>query len=80
MLIRDSLHAAMHAGWKRVLLVGDAPYYGRFGFVHLSGVEMPRPTNPERVLGLELVPGAWRNLTGQATPANPSHLNRAVGN
>ncbi|WP_439123353.1 GNAT family N-acetyltransferase [Marivita sp.] len=63
-LIRDSLDQARHEGWARVLLVGDAPYYKRFGFNKLDGVEMPPPTNPDRVLGLELQPGAWGGLTG----------------
>lgn len=63
-LIRDSLDQAQHEGWARVLLVGDAPYYRRFGFNRLNGVEMPPPTNPDRVLGLELEPGAWDGVTG----------------
>lgn len=66
-LIRDSLDQARREGWARVLLVGDAPYYGRFGFNKLDGVEMPPPTNPDRVLGLELVPGAWHGLRGSVT-------------
>ena len=64
-LIRESLYRAEQNGWERVMLVGDAPYYGRFGFTRLEGVEMPPPTNPERVLGVELVPGAWRDVTGK---------------
>jgi predicted N-acetyltransferase YhbS len=63
-LIRDSLAAALRAGWARVLLVGDAPYYGRFGFERLDGVEMPPPTNPERVLGRALTVGAWDGVSG----------------
>ena len=63
-LIRDALEAARESGWERVMLVGDAPYYGRFGFQRLSGVRMPPPTNPERVLGLPLVEGAWENVAG----------------
>jgi predicted N-acetyltransferase YhbS len=66
-LIRDSLDQARREGWARVLLVGDAPYYRRFGFNKLDGVEMPPPTNPDRVLGLELVPGAWDGLRGSVT-------------
>ena len=66
-MIRDSLYRAGQSGWERVMLVGDAPYYGRFGFTRLGGVEMPPPTNPDRVLGLELVPGAWAGLTGKVT-------------
>ena len=47
------------------MLVGDEPYYGRFGFHRLDGVEMPPPTNPDRVLGREITPGAWEGVTGQ---------------
>ena len=65
LLIRDSLGRAREAGWERVMLVGDAPYYQRFGFSRLEGVRMPPPTNPARVLGLELVPGAWEGVAGQ---------------
>ena len=66
-LMYESLSRAREAGWTRVLLVGDAPYYGRFGFRRLAGVEMPPPTNPDRVLGLELQPGAWVDLRGAVT-------------
>jgi predicted N-acetyltransferase YhbS len=68
-LIRESLERARALGWARVMLVGDAPYYGRFGFARLEGVEMPPPTNPARVLGLALVPGAWDGIAGAVTRA-----------
>jgi predicted N-acetyltransferase YhbS len=68
-LIRDGMARARAQGWPRMMLVGDAPYYGRFGFRRLSGVAMPPPTNPERVLGLELQPGAWDHVTGEVTRA-----------
>lgn len=64
LLMRDSLERATGLGWERVMLVGDLPYYSRFGFSRLEGVEMPPPTNPDRVLGLELQPGAWQGVTG----------------
>ncbi|MPQ95142.1 putative N-acetyltransferase YhbS [Thioclava sp. ES.031] len=64
-LMHESLSRAADLGWERVLLVGDAPYYQRFGFAKLDDVEMPPPTNPDRVLGLELVPGAWEGVRGQ---------------
>ncbi|PKP83837.1 MAG: GNAT family N-acetyltransferase [Alphaproteobacteria bacterium HGW-Alphaproteobacteria-2] len=64
LLITESLARARALGWERVLLVGDAPYYGRFGFDKLAGVEMPPPTNPERLLGQALVPGALDGLSG----------------
>ncbi len=63
-LIRDSLARAHASGWARVMLVGDAPYYSRFGFEKLEGVLMPPPTNPDRVLGLALSEGAWDCVRG----------------
>ena len=68
-LIRESLALAPGLGWNRVLLVGDAPYYQRFGFRPLSGVEMPPPTNPKRILGMSLAPGAWDGVQGKVTRA-----------
>jgi predicted N-acetyltransferase YhbS len=67
LLMRDSLSRAKALGWARVLLVGDAPYYSRFGFERLDDVEMPPPTNPDRVLGLELQAGAWVGIGGSVT-------------
>ncbi len=64
-LIRESLSRATELGWRRVLLVGDEPYYSRFGFERLSNVIMPPPTNPARVLGRALVKGAWDGIAGQ---------------
>jgi predicted N-acetyltransferase YhbS len=61
----ESLARAERLGWARVLLVGDAPYYQRFGFAKLHGVVMPPPTNPDRVLGVELVEGAWQGVAGE---------------
>ncbi|MBT0956005.1 N-acetyltransferase [Alphaproteobacteria bacterium KMM 3653] len=60
LLMAEGLAAAWAAGWPRVMLVGDYAYYRRFGFEHLSGVVMPPPTNPERVLGQ----GDWAGITG----------------
>jgi predicted N-acetyltransferase YhbS len=70
-LILESLDRARALGWDRVMLVGDEPYYSRFGFARLTGVEMPPPTNPARVLGLDLSPGAWRGVRGHVTKAGP---------
>jgi predicted N-acetyltransferase YhbS len=66
-LMQESLSRARDLGWLRVLLVGDAPYYRRFGFKNLADIEMPPPTNPERVLGLDLVEGAWSDISGPVT-------------
>jgi predicted N-acetyltransferase YhbS len=69
LLIGAGLDRAAVAGAARVLLVGDAPYYGRFGFARLDGVEMPPPTNPDRVLGR----GDWRGVAGRVLPWSPPH-------
>ena len=63
-IMLESLRRAANLGWERVMLVGDAPYYSRFGFEKLKNVEMPPPTNPDRVLGIELTPGAWQSVSG----------------
>ena len=68
-MINESLGEARRLGWERVMLVGDAPYYGRFGFRRLEGVIMPPPTNPERVLGLALKAGAWDAVRGAVVKA-----------
>ena len=64
-LIQSGLDRASAAGVNRILLVGDAPYYGRFGFRRLAGVTMPPPTNPDRVLGI----WDWDGVTGDVTKA-----------
>ena len=69
LLINESLSEGRRLGWERVLLVGDAPYYRRFGFSRLDGVEMPPPTNPDRILGLALKAGAWDAIKGAVTKA-----------
>ena len=70
LLIEASLEAAARKGWERVLLVGDAPYYARFGFARLDLVAMPPPTNPERVLGHALRAGAWDGIAGDVVRAD----------
>ena len=67
LLVHRALDIASQQGWDRVMLVGDAPYYGKFGFTLLSGVQMPPPTNPARVLGIAVHSGAWHGVTGAVT-------------
>lgn len=78
-LMRESLSRAAAMGWGRVMLVGDEPYYRRFGFHKLEGVEMPPPTNPDRVLGLELRPGAWDGVRGDVTRETAPEVLAAIG-
>lgn len=67
LLIQTCLTHARAALYDRIMLVGDAPYYGRFGFAPLQNVVMPPPTNPDRVLGLALSEGAWDQVSGTVT-------------
>ena len=69
LVMMESLARAASLGWARVMLVGDAPYYKRFGFTQLQGVAMPPPTNPARVLGFAMQAGAWDGVTGAVEKA-----------
>ncbi len=59
-LISDALEAARADGVPLVLLVGDEPYYGRFGFLPVppGEITLPGPVDPLRLLAAELRPGA----------------------
>ena len=74
LLINESLAEARRLGWERAMLVGDAPYYLRFGFEKLDGVVMPPPTNPDRVLGFALKAGALTGVAGMVTKASGATL------
>lgn len=69
-LINLGLGRAREAGHKLVLLVGDAPYYGRFGFARqvTQGLSLANPIEPEKFLGIELVPGAMHGVSGEVRP------------
>lgn len=66
LLITDSLERAIAAGWSRVILVGDEPYYRRFGFTREAAraLDYPPPTNPARLLARGLAPGAFDAVSG----------------
>jgi predicted N-acetyltransferase YhbS len=65
-LMRRATDAALRLGHKAVLLVGDAPYYGRFGFsAEKTGtLWMPGPYERHRLLARELVAGALDGARG----------------
>jgi len=65
-LIKHALNAARWRGYRAVILVGDAPYYGRFGFSadKTSALRMSGSFERERLLALELVPGALKGARG----------------
>jgi predicted N-acetyltransferase YhbS len=60
-LIGQGLMAAARQGHRLVFLVGDAPYYERFGFRPVlphGRLLLPGPFDPGRLLYRELAPGA----------------------
>ena len=66
LLMSESLHRAAELGWTRVILVGDEPYYGRFGFSREAArsLDYPPPTNPDRLLARALEPDAFNGVSG----------------
>jgi predicted N-acetyltransferase YhbS len=65
-MIRHGLHWARELGHGAVLLVGDAPYYQRFGFARegAMNLDLPGPVDLARFLALELRPGALAGARG----------------
>lgn len=72
-LISESLARARDQGWTRVVLVGDEPYYRRFGFSRDLGraLDYPPPTNPDRLLAHELVAGSMQGVGGMIRKWTP---------
>lgn len=70
-MLRTAIARAGALGHQAILLVGDALYYGRFGFDgHLTrDLSMPGPVERERFLGLELRAGALDGACGIVTAA-----------
>ena len=69
-LIERALEAARGAGHPLVILVGDEPYYTRFGFrrVPQGQLAMPGAVDPARFLALELAEGALAEAKGPVLP------------
>ena len=69
-LMRHAIAEAARFGHCAVLLVGDAPYYARFGFsAEKTGrLAMPGPYEKHRFLALELKPGALDGANGVLKP------------
>lgn len=65
-LMRAALNRVSLSGYSAVLLVGDAPYYNRFGFsaALTDGLWMPGPVERERFLALELKASALSRAFG----------------
>jgi predicted N-acetyltransferase YhbS len=69
-LMDHALAAATTRGHRAVILLGDAPYYARFGFSpeKMAGLALPGPFERDRLLGLELIEGALDGACGMIVP------------
>ena len=69
-LMRQALAAAEATGHGAVILLGDAPYYARFGFsARKTGeLSLPGPFERDRLLALELREGALDGACGMIAP------------
>jgi predicted N-acetyltransferase YhbS len=65
-LVRHARQEAERRGHAAVLLVGDAPYYGRFGFSadKTGALRLPGPYEQHRLLACELLPGTLDGAHG----------------
>lgn len=73
-LVRQALTRAEACGEKLVLLVGDAPYYARFGFtpVPRGQLTLPGPVDPARLLACAIDANALNDARGAVHP-RPGH-------
>src|SRR5262245_9579562 len=82
-LMSNALAAAKARGHRAVVLLGDAPYYARFGFsAQKTGeLSLPGPFERERLLALELedgaLDGAWGMILATGAPAPKARAVRA---
>ena len=81
-LMRLAIKRARRAGHKAILLVGDAPYYARFGFspALTRDLDLPGPVDRSRFLGLELVSSALKGASGVLQPAAVMPLSQKAAN
>jgi len=65
-LMQAALAEAASRGHSAVVLLGDAPYYARFGFsaAKTAALALPGPFERDRLLGLELRAGALDGAAG----------------
>ncbi len=65
-LMNFSMAKARALHYASIILVGDAPYYNRFGFVRdvMLGITLPGWVDENRFLGLEIIPGVLSEQKG----------------
>ncbi|MCC8942786.1 N-acetyltransferase, partial [Bradyrhizobium sp. Arg68] len=78
-LMARALTVAKTRGHGAVILLGDAPYYARYGFsaARTGELSLPGAFERERLLGLELVDGALDGAWGMIVPTGAPLKTRA---
>jgi predicted N-acetyltransferase YhbS len=79
-LMEHALAVAKARGHGAVILLGDAPYYARFGFTadKTGELSLPGPFERDRLLGLELRQGALDGAWGMIAPTGALLLKPAA--
>jgi predicted N-acetyltransferase YhbS len=79
-LMQQALAAARARGHAAVILLGDAPYYARFGFSAEKTGELllPGPFERDRLLAIEFQAGALDGAEGMIVPTGAALSKRRV--
>jgi len=72
LLMRQAVERARSAGYQSIILVGDEPYYGPFGFrpITRGQIKMPGPVDPARLLVCVLPDGTEFTASGEVKGTN----------
>jgi predicted N-acetyltransferase YhbS len=79
-LMQQALAAARARGHDAVILLGDAPYYARFGFTAetTGALMLPGPFERDRLLAVEFTDGALDGAEGMIVPTGAALPKRRV--
>ena len=79
-LMQQALAAARARGHQAVILLGDAPYYARFGFSaeKTGALVLPGPFERDRLLAIEFTDGALDGAEGMIVPTGAALPKRRV--
>ena len=79
-LMQHAINTAKVLGHESILLVGDAPFYGKFGFTveHTRSLHLPGPVDRTRFLGLELAPESLDGAEGLVSATGETSLRRHI--
>ncbi|MET4798361.1 N-acetyltransferase [Bradyrhizobium sp. LB11.1] len=79
-LMQQALAAARARGHAAVILLGDAPYYARFGFSgeKTGALVLPGPFERDRLLAIEFADGALDGADGMIIPTGAALPKRRV--